>query len=91
LLYKIRGRRNAFAVFVSIALLMSMSLCVEEVEGKAITVYYQLVAEEENILKREIFPRVEEEIGAEIRGINADNLDTIDKVNTEIMTGAAKG
>ncbi|MDY6985695.1 MAG: extracellular solute-binding protein [Candidatus Thermoplasmatota archaeon] len=81
------GSRNAFAVFISLALLMSMSLCVEEGKGRTITVYYQLVAEEENILKREIFPRVAEEIGAEIRGINADNLDTIDKVNAEVRGG----
>ncbi len=37
---------------------MSMSLCVEEGEGKTATVYYQLVAEEENTLKKEIFQQL---------------------------------
>lgn len=81
------GRKNGFAIALSIALLMSMSLCVEEGEGRTVTVYYQLVAEEENILKNEIFPAVEDEIGASIRGVNLDNLDIIDKVNAEIRAG----
>jgi len=81
------GHRNGFAIVLSIALLMSISLCVEEGEGRTVTVYYQLVAEEENMLKNEIFPAVEDEIGASIRGVNLDNLDTIDKVNAEIRAG----
>ena len=79
--------RGSWTIVISVLLIMSMSLCVEEGEGKTVTVYYQLVAEEESTLKNEIFPEVEKEIGASIRGVNLDNLDTIDKVNAEIRAG----
>jgi len=81
------GRRNALVVILSLALMLGISLCVEEGEGRTVTVYYQLVAEEENTLKNKIFPEVEREIGASIRGVNLDNLNTIDKVNAEIRAG----
>jgi len=79
--------RGSWTIVISVLLVMSMSLCVERGEGKTVTVYYQLVADEESILKNEVFPEIEKEIGASVRGVNLDNLKTIDKVTAESRAG----